>query len=153
MDDAVDGEDVSLLYANGTIVVDIDTVRIFAGLPYGELLVVEACEDELILVGGEVCRIIECSEVVSTVDDAVVNDDLTYGVSLVLAGEGIPRSLGDEAFFYQVLQICLYGIIVRSKDSIDTTCTEQLAYLRVAELADVYLFQDINIAAIGLVLL
>ena len=153
MDDAVDGKDVAFLYTDGTILVDVDAVGFVGGFPYGKLLVVEASEDKLVLVLRELCSVEEGICLVSAVDDTVVDDDFSDGVGLVFAWESVPRWLAYESVLNKILQILLYRVVGWSKDSVNASSAQELAYLRIAKFADVHLPQDIYITAIDIVLL
>ena len=90
VDNAVNGKDVAFLYADGTVFIDVNTVRIRFGFPYGKFLVVECTKDEFILIQWEFCCVEISIQLVSAIDDAVIYDDLAYGVEFVLVGESIP---------------------------------------------------------------
>ena len=118
VDDAVDGEDVAFLDVDGAVSVDVDAVGCLLWLLDGELLVEEVAKDEF--VAGEVRCIVEGVGLVSSVDDAAIDDDFADGVELVLVGEGIPRRLRDESFLDEVFEIGLDSVVGRGKDGIDT---------------------------------
>ena len=95
--------DVAVLHGDGYVAVDEDAVGVDLASCGTELTVVHVGDVDVFAFGLEV----RCLEVldVTSIDDAVVDNHLTYGVEGFLRREGIPPRFGDDAFALQAVEV------------------------------------------------
>ena len=68
------------------------------------------------------------SVIIATINNTVVDNNLTDRVQLNTISKCIPRRFGNKILLYQRIQIKLDSVICRRENSVVTTCRQQLIY-------------------------